>query len=258
MSSSLQVKASPEIDSALLNHVASSEQFNSLPIIAADAYAYLRSNKETTNCSRYIFIRHGESTSNVEKSIAGRTQDVDLSIKGKDQAIKAGINLADTEITINAIYSSPSLRAKNTASLVHVREIETDERLYEKFYGPYEGASDEEYTPVKESEEVDNSGSDKLFSDKFKFKAHPEMESIAEIYVRVAQFLREKHLNHEGHNVIVATHNGVMKSLFIAHAAELGFDVDYRSFILDNAAVLIVEVEKSSIRVKAAHGLTYK
>lgn len=259
MSSSftVQTKASPEIDSLSLNHVASNEHFNNLSMISLDAYEYLRSLRET-KCSRYIFIRHGESTSNAEKCIAGRTEDVDLSPKGSDQARMAGAKLAATEVQIHAIYTSPSLRAKKTAALVIDGVQIEDKRLYEKFYGPYEGATEEEYRPVKEAEEVDNSGAHKLFHDKFKFKAHPEIESMSDIYIRVASFLKEKHTQHQGQNVLVATHNGVMKALFIASAAESGYDVDYRSFILNNAALLIVEARESGFKVVAAQGLVYK
>lgn len=247
-------------DSVLtLHHIATAEQFDSLSVIATDAYVYLSSAPKDPEISRFIFIRHGESTSNAEKCIAGRTQNVDLSEKGKTQASKAGERLGSTNCEIHALYSSPSIRAQNTASRFYEgMTIVTDERLYEKFYGPYEGANEEQYQPVKELEEGENSGGDKLFIDKFKFKAHPEMESMSDIHVRVTQFLLEKEDLHKGENVIVATHNGVMKSLFMASLAEMGFDVDYRSFILGNASVLVIEVGDFGVKVKAATGLSYK
>jgi broad specificity phosphatase PhoE len=248
-----------EIDSSALRYVDSAPLFNAIPTIATDAYDYLGQAKKTKEVSRFIFVRHGESTSNAEKSVAGRTLDVDLSEKGVQQANEAGKKLAGTKIKIDAIYSSPSRRAINTAQLIlNILPIQTDERLYEKFYGPFEGASEQEYKPVKKLEEIDNSGPQKLFVDKFKFKANPKMETMADVYVRVLDFLQEMHKKHQGQNVLVATHNGVMKALFIVAAARQGFDVDYRSFDLENASIVVVEVGDFGIQVPAANGLKYR
>lgn len=239
-----------------LLHIDSKTSFNAIPMIAFDAFDYLRFQKESA--SRYILIRHGESTSNAEKSIAGRKMDVTLTPKGIRQAKEAADRLALTAIGIHAVYCSPSKRALETASLFYnkCRPI-VDERLYEKFYGPYEGASEEEYRPVRELEEQENTGPHKHFFEKFQFKAHPHMESMSDIHKRVSHFLLEKHEQHEGQNVIVATHNGILKAFFMETAATLGLDVDYRSFIVGNASLLILEVDHQGIKAKATTGFSF-
>jgi broad specificity phosphatase PhoE len=84
------------------------------------------------------------------------------------------------------------------------------------------------------------------------------MESMSDVYYRVLNFLREKHQIHLGVNVVVTTHNGVMKALFMYASAIQGFDVDYASFDLGNASILVVEVNDNEVCVVAASGLRYR
>jgi broad specificity phosphatase PhoE len=243
--------------------VASVEQFNDLPTIATHAYDYLKQSQNDKQITRFIFVRHGQSTSNQEKSIAGRTLDVDLSEDGVSQASTVGVKLKDCGLSFDSLYCSPSLRTQRTMQLILnqikcKQPIHLDDRLYEKFYGPYEGATEKEYFPVKKAEEIDNSGPERSFEDKFSFKFHPDMESMADVHSRIVVFLQESYLKHLGENVLIATHNGVMKALFMDDAAKRGFDVDYRSFDLNNCSVLIIEVEEGNIRLVASHGLKFK
>lgn len=244
-------------------YVNSSDVFHQIPPIKNDVYNYLKNNPPSFEKTRYVFIRHGESTSNKEKSMAGRTLDVDLSDKGCTQALTCGLSFQENNIFFDRVYSSPSLRAKRTAELVleashQIWMLNLDERLYEKFYGPYEGASENEYAPVKKIEEIENSGPQKSFVDKFHFKAHPDMESMADIHHRVLDFLFDISPQLKGKTILVATHNGVMKALFMADAFQKGFDVDYRSYDLGNCSLLIVEVMENQWEVCATKGLKFR
>lgn len=168
-----------------------------------------------------------------------------------------------TQALFDKVYSSPSLRAKRTAELVLEAYpqnwiLNLDERLYEKFYGPYEGATENEYAPVKKIEEIENSGPQKSFVDKFHFKAHPDMESMADIHHRVLDFLLDMSPLLKGQTVLVATHNGVMKALFMADAFQKGFDVDYRYYDLGNCSLVIVEVMENQWEVCATEGLKFR
>lgn len=244
-------------------YVDSADVFHQIPAIKNDVYNYLKNTPLSFEKTRFVFIRHGESTSNQEKSMAGRTLDVDLSDKGQTQALTCGLSLLENGILFDRVYSSPSLRAKRTAELVleasHQKWIlDLDERLYEKFYGPYEGASENAYAPVKRIEEIENSGPQKSFTEKFHFKAHPDMESMAEIHQRVLDFLFDIAPQLKGKTVFVATHNGVMKALFMADAFLKGYDVDYRSYDLGNCSLVIVEVMENRWEVCATNGLKFR
>ncbi|PJD94796.1 MAG: hypothetical protein CK425_10420 [Parachlamydia sp.] len=244
-----------------LTYIKNEREFSEIPAIATEAYGYLKNTPLSPSVTRFIFIRHGESTSNQERTIAGRKLDVGLSEEGIQQAELVGRSLKNIQIA--HFYSSPSLRAQQTVACIEENlcakaPAALDERLYEKFYGPYEGASEQEYAPVKQAEEVENSGLEKTFEEKFAFKYHPEMESMTDVLARVTQFVREKSVPHQGQNVLIGTHNGVLKALFMADAASKGYDIDYRAFILGNCALLVVEVEGSEVRVMASNKLKFK
>lgn len=256
----ISLNADVHVQSTIL--IESIEDFNALPTISTDAYEYLKSAQKSHQISRFIFVRHGESTANKDRIMSGRI-DVDLTEKGVEQAQSVGSRLYEKHISFDAVYSSPSLRAQRTATLIlnQLADNKTlclDERLYEKFYGPYEGAGEKEYAPVVKKEEMENSGPGKSFEEKFAYKAHPEMESLADVYARVTEFLKEAHPNHRGQNVLVGTHGGVMKALFMADAAQKGLVVDNRSYELGNCAVVIVEIKDDYIEVKATDGLKFR
>jgi probable phosphoglycerate mutase len=63
----------------------------------------------------FIFLRHGETDSNVQRIVAG-SLDVPLTARGREQARAAAEALARS--TITAIYASPLQRARDTAEAV--------------------------------------------------------------------------------------------------------------------------------------------
>lgn len=241
-----------------LKLISTKEEFAAIPTIASDSWEYLRTAPQPAGFTRLILIRHGESESNRNGSIAGRTLDSPLTELGRFQAQEAGEWLARSAIPIGAVYSSPMTRAINTAGCVFpAAAIAIDERLHEKFYGPMEGQGGEMYRRYiqKEQDELAQLSS---FEEKYAYKPHPEFESGAEVYERVRPFIIEAHRKHPGQNVLAATHGGLMKAIFLLDAAKRGFETDYRSIFLANAGVLVVEVEDEEITVMATTRITYK
>ncbi len=84
-----------------------------------------------------LVIRHGETDWSRSGRHTGRT-DLPLTEQGRDEAKSAARTLHDW--TIDAVYSSPLLRAMETAELVGLAPpITLDEDLVEWDYGRYEG-----------------------------------------------------------------------------------------------------------------------
>lgn len=239
------------------------EQFKELPSIANDAFSYLKQTPENKFTTRFIFVRHGESSSNVEKSIAGRTLDPGLTDKGSKQAQAIGLQILSHDIDIDAVYSSPALRAKRTAeeilrhSITSDLHLSTDERLHERWYGPYEGASEEVYAIAQKKEESEIPLLS-TFAEKFAYKAHPEMEAMQEVYERASDFLKDAYQLHKGQNVLIASHAGTIKSLFMADTALRGFDLEYRRFNMENCAVVVIEISDKEAVIKATQGVTFR
>lgn len=65
---------------------------------------------------KLYFVRHGESDANIQHVISNRESPFGLTALGKGQAKALADNLSDIPIT--AIYSSPVLRARETAEIL--------------------------------------------------------------------------------------------------------------------------------------------
>ena len=84
-------------------------------------------------------VRHGQTVWNEEGRLCG-SSDVPLSDEGLVQARKLAARLKDIDIT--AIYSSPLLRARQTAEAIaacHCVEVKVEPDLREIDYGDWEG-----------------------------------------------------------------------------------------------------------------------
>jgi len=94
---------------------------------------------------KLYFVRHGESQANLQHVISNRESPFGLTEFGKEQANTLAENLKDIPIT--AIYSSPVLRARETAEILsqslHL-PYQVTEALREYDCGILEDKSDEE------------------------------------------------------------------------------------------------------------------
>jgi probable phosphoglycerate mutase len=71
---------------------------------------------EQTKTRTLLFIRHGQSTFNVEHRLPGQLSGIDLTAEGRTQATRLGEALKDLAIT--TVVSSPLERARDTAAAV--------------------------------------------------------------------------------------------------------------------------------------------
>ena len=94
---------------------------------------------------KLYFIRHGESEANIQHVISNRESPFRLTEPGREQATTLAQNLENIPIT--AIYSSPVLRARETAEILsqslHL-PYQVTEALREYDCGILEDKSDEE------------------------------------------------------------------------------------------------------------------
>ena len=84
-------------------------------------------------------VRHGQTEKNRAKLLQGRS-DAPLNEAGIRQAEELRAAFAKAGNTIDRVYSSPMGRAVQTAAIIADGITpETDDRLIEMDYGPYEG-----------------------------------------------------------------------------------------------------------------------
>ena len=88
------------------------------------------------------FLRHGETAWNRERRIQGSTEWTDLTEDGVRAAEETLGGMLAQGLTFDRLFSSPYRRALHTAQILGAGfglEPETDDRLREISFGPYEG-----------------------------------------------------------------------------------------------------------------------
>lgn len=147
---------------------------------------------------KIYLVRHGQSTANQEKVMAGHN-DVLLTEKGKEQANIIADKLKD--IPIDVIYSSPLNRALETANIINSKRkkilpIKVTNELIEVDYGIYEGVSKSNFDYKKFWNYLDENNLNNFFS-----FAWPIIRFI------YGEVLTKNY----GKDILLVTHGGVSK-----------------------------------------------
>jgi broad specificity phosphatase PhoE len=173
-------------------------------------------------------LRHGETPYNAEGNrYCGRT-DISLTDKGLRQAEVVFDFLGKTKI--NAVYSSPLVRARLTAEIASGKKIvRIDNRLIEADFGNWEGKTKEIFI-------AEDPGSWREWMENpYDTKAGSTGESGKEIVERVDSFFKDMLIIHDNETIMVAAHNGINR-LYMAF--KLGMDLKYyRRIVQDNASI---------------------
>ena len=167
-------------------------------------------------------IRHGETVWNAKKLLQGST-DIELNENGRELAGITGQNLEG--VVFNKIYSSPLIRAYETACLIRGHRnipIIRDARLRELCFGSNEGKD-----------------FSKLLAD--------ESEHICE---RAKEFLTEviEPQWKELERVMIVAH-GAMNKALMCHVKQHGIDQYWSGGLQTNCNVIIVNLDENGYHV---------
>lgn len=181
-----------------------------------------------------LFIRHGQTTWNVEHLLPGQLPGISLTEIGREQAERLAEALKVLPIT--AVISSPLERAYNTATyLAHKRALPVlvEEGLKDTDVGPWAGKKIEELTKT-----------DPNWKEYVRNPTHaPEgVETFPQVQQRVVAAV-ERWLKQEsvGNYPAFVAHADVVKLLL---AYYMGLDVARAGWLsIDNASVSIIELE---------------
>lgn len=180
-------------------------------------------------------VRHGQTKLNRAQALQGRS-DYPLNENGVEQARGAGQWLADQGITFSYIFSSPLIRAIQTAELIAPGiEVRTDERLIEMDYGPYEGIDLKSPPP-----EII-----RFFSDFVHNPAPNGMEQLSSVVARTGAFIEE--IRHLPGNILISTHAIAMKGILEYLTPDS--QGSYWSKYIGNCAVYAAEITDGKIHV---------
>ncbi|MEV0059660.1 acid phosphatase [Nocardia sp. NPDC050718] len=92
----------------------------------------------STSDVRLVLLRHGETTWSSQRRHTSHT-DLPLTPLGEAQARSAGLVLKSLDLRDPLVFTSPRLRARQTAELAGLTHAAIDEDLAEWDYGDYEG-----------------------------------------------------------------------------------------------------------------------
>ncbi|MBS1795457.1 MAG: histidine phosphatase family protein [Acidobacteria bacterium] len=177
---------------------------------------------EIRNPKSLLFVRHGESTANVARHEAEKTDaatidfperepDVPLSAEGARQSAALGRWFRSQAEKPSVIFSSPYVRAAETARLVVEHggltgvRIFFDERLRERELGLFDHLT-RRGALAKFPDEM--AKRDAL--GKFYYRA-PGGESWCDVALRVRSFWRDLRLDYAGERILVVTHEVVVR-----------------------------------------------
>jgi probable phosphoglycerate mutase len=171
--------------------------------------------------TRVIIVRHGQSTYNTEKRIQGRTDASQLTEKGRNDAAKVGKALSN--ISFNAIYTSPLQRAKETASIIrnelasnsgYSAGVETSGKLLEIDLTLWVGMlSSEVQQKFPEDYRTWLEQPDKLQMLVKSSRGTQEHFPVLALHEQARQFWEEILPHHQGETILIVAHNGINRAL---------------------------------------------
>ncbi len=158
------------------------------------------------NTTRYALIRHAQTVWNREKKIQGHS-DSPLTADGEKQASSWGHILS--QFAWNRILVSDAGRAKATAEIINAilkAPLTIDSRLKEQNWGQWEGLT------VRQIEFESRQILDDQVNAGWDF-CPPGGESRRSVWQRSQAILAEAAERYPGQNLLVVTHEGIVKSL---------------------------------------------
>ncbi|MBS1602706.1 MAG: histidine phosphatase family protein [Bacteroidetes bacterium] len=179
-------------------------------------------------------LRHGQTPYNADGNRYCGHTDIGLTERGIRQALAVHERLRG--VRLDAVYSSPLLRARRTAELASGWDtVQTDHRLIEIDFGSWEHKTREEFVSA------DPSSWEAWSRDPLNNRAGNTGESGAEIVARLDDFFNEMLVRHAGQTILAVGHNGVNR-LYMAH--KLGMPLQhYRRIVQENSAVTLFELD---------------
>jgi broad specificity phosphatase PhoE len=200
------------------------------------AYRLVATNAVVT---RLLFTRHGQTEHNVLGQICTHTDGVVLSELGVRQAHNLAARLS--EVPLTAIYSSPMLRAIQTATPIaqtHGLEIQPCDGLRELSAGELDGRDDEEAFAIL------NAALDAWCAGDDTARIGVRGDVGGDVIRRLAGVVAEVTSRHQDGVVLLVSHGGLLQMGIPWLCANLTPSYGHRRHI-DNSSVIEVDVTSS-------------
>ena len=174
------------------------------------------------------FVRHGQTDDNANGNLLTGWSATPLNEKGFAQAREAAENLKDIKFDI--CFCSPLLRTKQTLDeIIKYRKnlnVIYDDRLKERDYGEITGqpANICKFRRWNANDEIPY-----------------KMETIPQMFDRIASFYVDLKRNYKGKNILIVAHSGVGRMTYFYFNGKPQ-DNDYSNFEIGNAKVMEIEL----------------
>lgn len=194
---------------------------------------------------KIYMIRHGETDWNIVKRLQGRS-DIPLNEDGRRLARVTAKALE--EVPFTRIYTSPLLRAKETAEIIKgdrkIPLIE-EERIQEISFGIYEGfhCAEDNYT-IPDPDFIN------FFKQPEKYVAPQGAEEIETLCRRTTDFLQElvHTIEYKDETILISTHGAALRGL-LSTINMNGIAEFWKGGVHKNCAVTILEVKEGRINL---------
>jgi len=198
------------------------------------------------NLTTFYIVRHGQSVANVQKIVQGTVIDTSLTEIGRQQAKVLAEELK--EVRFDAIYSSDSRRAKETADIIgkiYNLPVVATSKLRERNFRKYEGMNMDSFLALHVN------FNEMTLDEKLDHKLDENQESNREGALRLIAFLEQTAEKHPHEKILIITHGGVIRPFLILNGKG-----DFDSIGgLDNTGYIKVRADSKSYHIEEMKGV---
>ena len=186
---------------------------------------------------KIIFVRHGQTMSNIEKKYS--TPDTKLE--------KSGLYILDKtkklleNYDIDQVYTSGLIRSHETAKILGFEEFLVDNRLNEMDFGDFKGQNI--YDVRDNYKEFFEKEKENYFGQKY-----PNGESRRDVINRLSSFLDEK--SKEGKNILAISHGIAIRSTLFWILKDLS---NWNSFWIDNGSLTVYNIKDNKKLIESVN-----
>lgn len=204
---------------------------------------------------RLYIVRHGETDWNRIHRVQGRT-DIPLNDYGRHLARETAEGMKDIRIDLG--YTSPLLRAKETAQIIlGDRDVPLyeDSRIEELSFGSYEGMR-----TGGEEKDAQSEAFNRFFTDTANYIPPRDAETVPQLYERTGDFLAEICAREDlrDKSVLVSTHGAAMTALLNRIRGNLSVSEFWRDEVPPNCSVTEVEIRDAKPQIIREGVIYYK
>ena len=195
---------------------------------------------------KLVLVRHGLSSFNAKGLIQGRTDDSLLTVKGYEQALKAGKALS--KINFDKIYSSPLVRAAETAKTIKdsfskEQEIIFDKNLLEVDLSEWSGLKiDEIKNKFPEIYPIWKNDPENLILKRSNDKTYKPIQELFEQATNFLEDILKSYLEKDNVNILVVGHNAILRCLILLLLGKP--KQGFRKIRLENASFSILNISR--------------